>query len=305
MEFDLFQRLVHAKAIDSLQAQNITEYHSGNTNENIVLDRELSSQLENGIITGRFLEHIARNTEKKGATTTINEQKLSQLKETNTAPAKLFNWNLILKEVEKLGIQIDEDTRGLIIAGNLDMILDLLKRIPETSSEKVEKRTRKKKVKEGVDILSMDPNKKITKCDSSLEIILNTLCKHFKMKPKQCAALLTNNNQYLMHAAVKGLKGNFEPVIGWYEELNSISEFFAEIICLEAKKQKKNNTLIMAMNAIKTGCYSHSYDVAGSCLRFITKLAYEFEDSICADPLYEWVSFCQDFIHCSANYNYV
>lgn len=73
------------------------------------------------------------------------------------------------------------------------------------------------------------------------------------MKPKQSAALLTNNNQYLMHSVVKGLKGNFEPVITWYEELYSLSEYFADIICLEAKKQKTNSTLVMAMNVIKTG----------------------------------------------------
>ena len=93
-----------------------------------------------------------------------------------------------------------------------------------------------------------------------------------------------------MHSVVKGLKGNFEPVIGWYEELNSISEYFAEIICLEYKKTKKSNTLIMAMNAVKTGCFSHNYEVAQWCLRFITKLAYEFENTVCSDALYEWVS---------------
>lgn len=65
-----------------------------------------------------------------------------------------------------------------------------------------------------------------------------------------------------MHSAVKGLKGNFKPVITWYEELSSIAEFFSEVIILETKKQKKNNTLIMAMNAVKTGCYSHNYEVA-------------------------------------------
>lgn len=146
----------------------------------------------------------------------------------------------------------------------------------------------KKKVKEGVDILSMDPEKKPNKCDSSLEIILNTLCRNFKMKPKQSAALLTNNNQYLMHSVVKGLKGNFEPVLSWYQELYSLSEYFADIICLESKKNKKHSTLIMAMNAVKTGCFSHNYDVAQWCLRFITKLVYEFEESDCTDALYEW-----------------
>lgn len=42
----------------------------------------------------------------------------------------------------------------------------------------------KDKVKEGVDILTMDPNKDPWKADSSLEMILITLCAAFNMKPK-------------------------------------------------------------------------------------------------------------------------
>jgi hypothetical protein len=51
-----------------------------------------------------------------------------------------------------------------------------------------------KKVKDGVDILKLDQDKILTDCDSSLELILITLSKAFSMKPKQAAALLTNNN---------------------------------------------------------------------------------------------------------------
>lgn len=70
----------------------------------------------------------------------------------------------------------------------------------------------KDKVKEGVDILTMDASKDPRKADSSLEMILITLCASLNMKPKQSAALLTNQNQYLLHTVVKGLKGKFEPV---------------------------------------------------------------------------------------------
>lgn len=52
----------------------------------------------------------------------------------------------------------------------------------------------KDKVKEGVDILTMDVSKDPRKSESSLEMILLTLCSCFNMKPKQSAALLTNNN---------------------------------------------------------------------------------------------------------------
>lgn len=164
IEYDLLQRLVNANAIDSQQAQNITDYHSGNVNETIVLSREITSQMENGIIVGRYLQHITGNTGK--------DNKLDQLKETNTAPAKLFNWNIILKEAEIAGLEIDADYKGLIMAGDSEMISDLLKQISDlsgdkgayNSNEKIEKKTATKtRVKEGVDILSMDPNKKPNK----------------------------------------------------------------------------------------------------------------------------------------------
>ena len=50
----------------------------------------------------------------------------------------------------------------------------------------------KEKVKEGVDILTMDVSKDPWKADSSLEMILISLCASLNMKPKQSAALLTN-----------------------------------------------------------------------------------------------------------------
>ena len=40
------------------------------------------------------------------------------------------------------------------------------------------------------------------------------------MKPKQAAALLTNNNQYLIMACIKGVKGGkYDPLVAWYKLL--------------------------------------------------------------------------------------
>jgi hypothetical protein len=301
IDLDVFRALTNASILDEQQAANISQQRN-----RAVLDNEATALLENGEILARYLEHLINLMEhEKIDTNGADIDKLGQIKSGNTPATKLFNWNIIMKELEKIGESVDDDSRGLVIAGDLDMITDILKRMYKkeeilasgeadkhgfsSGGEKPNKREpRKKKVKEGVDILSMDPNKKPNKCDSSLEVILNTLCRNFKMKPKQCAALLTNNNQYLMHAVVKGLKGNFEPVLSWYQEMYSLSKYFADIITLESKKNKKHNTLIMAMNVVKTGCFSHNYDVSQWCLRFITKLIYEFEDTPCTDALYEW-----------------
>ena len=54
--------------------------------------------------------------------------------------------------------------------------------------------TQKKPIKDGVDIMSMDIHRDPGDTESTLEFILNTLCRALNMKPKQAAALLTNNN---------------------------------------------------------------------------------------------------------------
>ena len=188
IDLDVFRALANARIIHEDQAANISE------DRNIaVLDDDTTSILENGLIVSKYLEYLANVMEhEKIDTNGIDLDKLTQVKSGNIPATKLFNWNIILKEAEKIGVETDSDSRGLIIAGDLDMITDILKRLykkeesiinggddkPGFSSggEKPHKReVRKRKVKEGVDILSMDPNKKPNKCDSSLEIILNTL----------------------------------------------------------------------------------------------------------------------------------
>jgi len=42
--------------------------------------------------------------------------------------------------------------------------------------------------------MQMDVSRSPTETESTLEFILNTLCRALSMKPKQSAALLTNNN---------------------------------------------------------------------------------------------------------------
>ena len=91
----------------------------------------------------------------------------------------------------------------------------------------------KKTVKEGVDIMQMDTEKDPSMTESTLEFILNTLCRALNMKPKQAAALLTNNNQFLIHCIVKGVKGRFEPMINWYQEIYQYSRHLSMMLEIE------------------------------------------------------------------------
>lgn len=83
--------------------------------------------------------------------------------------------------------------------------------------------------------MTMKLDKDPLETESSLELILNTLCRSFTMKPKQAAALLTNNNQFLIHSIVKGVKGNYEPLIGWYAELKKQMKHMISLLDLETE----------------------------------------------------------------------
>jgi len=47
--------------------------------------------------------------------------------------------------------------------------------------------------------------------------------------PNQAAGLLTDHNYYLMHACVKGIKGDHTPILKWYQQLISSSKHLIEI----------------------------------------------------------------------------
>ena len=108
----------------------------------------------------------------------------------------------------------EEDVRNVVCLQKTHIFY--LQKSPSAARRGNNPAQKKPKVKEAVDILTMNLERDPSDTESCLEMLLNTLCRNFKMKPKQAAALLTNNNQYLVHSVVKGVKGRFEPVVSWY-----------------------------------------------------------------------------------------
>lgn len=63
-----------------------------------------------------------------------------------------------------------------------------------------------------------------------LEFLLTSLCRIMDLKPKQAAGLLTNNNKYLAVVVMKGFKGDFRPIINWYQEIYSQTRHATQLI---------------------------------------------------------------------------
>ncbi len=57
------------------------------------------------------------------------------LKDSMTPAAKLYNWNVITKALEVYGVHTEDDVKSLIVAGDLQLLVDLLQQVREKEAE--------------------------------------------------------------------------------------------------------------------------------------------------------------------------
>ena len=58
---------------------------------------------------------------------------LDTLKELNSPSAKIYNWNLLVQVFRNFSVTVDPDVKSLIVAGDNEMILELLKELHATT----------------------------------------------------------------------------------------------------------------------------------------------------------------------------
>lgn len=107
---------------------------------------------------------------------------------------------------------------------------------------------------------------------SCLELLLASFGKHFALKPKQAAGLLTQNGKYLSHVIVKGLRGKFEPIIAWYQDIYAHIKKVLQLI----EEEEASGSLNLMLSALRPGFVSKSIEVTVWTCRLFAKLGAEF-----------------------------
>ena len=75
--------------------------------------------------TAHFTAHLLIYARSVPAKLGAVDAELDTLKETMTPVAKLYNWNLLLPKLRQRGLDVDNDMKVLIVAGDLDIIVDI------------------------------------------------------------------------------------------------------------------------------------------------------------------------------------
>lgn len=125
-----------------------------------------------------------------------------------------------------------------------------------------------------------DPND----TETVLEYVLTTISQAMGLNPKQSAGLLSNNNKYLVHVCVKGVKGDFEKISQWYQTVYSTCRHLAELI----DREEEQGTVPLTLKIVSCGLFSPNYDIVVWCLRVLSKLGSELDIRKLLGKAYEW-----------------
>lgn len=98
-----------------------------NAEGKFMLDPDLSGLFETGLVFPNIVKYMKRklNDEKKFPLPTPPNMK--QLKDISSPAAKLYNWNIVADALSKFGYNLEPDIKSLIVAGDVDMIAELLR----------------------------------------------------------------------------------------------------------------------------------------------------------------------------------
>ena len=141
----------------------------------------------------------------------------------------------------QFGVQLDPDMKGLIVGGDTDVVLDVLRELRAKTDNARRRRgsadTRRGSVSSereagqnassteassevSLDLRKLDTCQNLEESSNALDFLVISMCKKLGVRAKQAAALLTANTKYLSHMMEKGIKGSFEAVDAWYAEVN-------------------------------------------------------------------------------------
>lgn len=249
----------------------------------IRLAEDESQRLEEGPAIEIVLRRMAADQKK---TMSLN----SELIDASVTPSgRLYNWSALTQAVQIFGVTVKPEDKSLIVAGDRQMVAEVLGLLHRASNELMpassSQHSKKTRITEngGLLIDSIDPEKPLFEAESCLEFLILSCCHNFDLVPTQAAGLLAQGFKYLVHLTAKGLRGDFDPVIYWYQNIYTNSTHLADLLGLD-----KGISLTFVLNALKSGLLSRSVEVVQWTCRLFSKLALDLHDKRLMPEAWAW-----------------
>lgn len=209
---------------------------------------------------------------------------INTLKEAVTPASRLYNWKVISRSLEAFNIMIHPDTKSLIIAGDTDMVVEVLSLIYDAERLGFPSTTPTKAKATGVVVEEVQQEKELTDSESCVEYFVLSFCHNFSLNPKQGAGLLVQGSKYLAHIIAKGLKSNFEPIKLWLQEIYSTTEYLSELVFQE----HQSGSIDFVLSALKPGLLSKDLEVVHWTLRVLSRLVLDLTEKNLFEEVWKW-----------------
>jgi hypothetical protein len=209
---------------------------------------------------------------------------MKSIKENSTPAIRLYNWNLIVDVLKFYKFTLDYVEKSKILnleSPPLQKILIYLKGIYKNENgnfndeSTVQGNSSLSQVKEKdlilnplqVDIKTI-AGKVVTDAMNVMEFFVVSLSKNFKLSPQHTLNLFLDNNKYLAHLLVKGIKESFDHVLTFQNEILANLEF----IVLNLFSIDEEKSLEFFFEGLKSCLISKSLEVALKCLTIFEKV---------------------------------
>jgi len=95
----------------------------------VELDEETSATVQNGTIFIRLIRILKRYMQISSPAPIQTPPNLFNMKDNNTIATRLYNWNIIVECLAKFHHPIDNDIKNLIVKGDEETALEVLKEV--------------------------------------------------------------------------------------------------------------------------------------------------------------------------------
>lgn len=186
--------------------------------------------------------------------------RLAAIKENSTPAIRLYNWNLLSDALKILGQPLDYGEKSRLLNLEVESLLRVLRFLFSLRSEREAEGEQKLQVE-----TSAVGQKGLREAGNIFEFLVISIGRHFKLSVQHTLNLFLDDNKYLAHLLVKGVKGEFDPVLLVLADVAAHLPFIVDsLFCVDERE-----SLTFLLNALKPCLISKSEAVAHRCLALL------------------------------------
>ena len=242
--------------------------------DNYILNKQASNEFENGVRVAQLLDQL-------GAAGSAEP-----LKENNAPVAKLYNWNLLLPRLRRHGLDVDQDMKVLIVAGDTDIVVDLLEQLNQISGARLPQRSEPigAEASSNEEATSIQPPASPAAATSAVQLLACACKQELAVSWTQAVHLARHPKQLARQQAVgvHGTRGGFIPLVRWYKFLFAHCKHLAALCAPDPAETE------LALDAVCGGLSSTDTEVALWCARLLCRLASELTTRGAASLIWIW-----------------